>query len=349
MSLSPLEKATSGAIASVFANALVYPLDLSKTLVQTQILDPSCPTQTTDPHSTQTTDPYSTQTTDPYPTQKDPYSTQTTHPSSPSSAPPQTRVSPTPLKHLNTLDILKQIRKKQGVLGWYHGIFSLLAGVMAQNFAYFYWYAVVQKAYRWLHRRSPRRRPNAATELLLGALAAAISQLFTTPIGVLATHQQTSKDRRTLVQYFCEKVTHSHWTLLWKGLKVSLVLTINPSITYGLAESLKRLVYGNEERLRPHQSFLVGVMAKAMATLVTQPLIVSKALMQRRSDGNTREFPEFTHALHHLWETEKCAGLYKGILPQLTKGVMVQGLLVMSKDQIEYLLGLYPITWKLVQ
>ena len=37
MSLSPIEKAASGALASAIANTLVYPLDLSKVLIQTQV------------------------------------------------------------------------------------------------------------------------------------------------------------------------------------------------------------------------------------------------------------------------------------------------------------------------
>ena len=47
------------------------------------------------------------------------------------------------------------------------------------------------------------------------------------------------------------------------------------------------------------------------------------------------KFDAFTHALAHLWKTEKFKGLYKGIAPQLLKGVFVQGLLFMFKDQID--------------
>ena len=139
-----------------------------------------------------------------------------------------------------------------------------------------------------------------------------------------------------------EILEHDGISGLWKGLRVSLVLCINPSITYGSYERLKQIIYANKEYLGPLESFSIGVIAKSMATLATQPLIVSKAMLQKKShvkpgeidDGDVK-FDNFQDALAHLWHTEKLAGLYKGIAPQLVKGVFVQGLLFMFKDQID--------------
>ncbi|KAM9889125.1 hypothetical protein OXX79_012369 [Metschnikowia pulcherrima] len=91
--------------------------------------------------------------------------------------------------------------------------------------------------------------------------------------------------------------------------------------------------------------------AKSLATLATQPLIVSKAMLQKKVAKNENEsddstgpdedgdikFATFGEAIQHLWETEKVRGLYKGVAPQLLKGVIVQGLLFMCKDQIDIL------------
>ena len=130
-----------------------------------------------------------------------------------------------------------------------------------------------------------------------------------------------------------------------------MVLCINPSITYGSYERLKILLFGTKQFLNPLESFSIGVLAKSMATLATQPLIVSKAMLQKKStpkpkkEGEEEEevdeedikFDHFTQALAQLWHTEKFRGLYKGIAPQLLKGVFVQGLLFMFKDQIDML------------
>lgn len=52
-------------------------------------------------------------------------------------------------------------------------------------------------------------------------------------------------------------------------------------------------------------------------------------------DDDEVHFDSFPEALAHLWNTEQFKGLYKGIAPQLLKGVFVQGLLFMFKDQID--------------
>ncbi|KAK6199315.1 mitochondrial carrier domain-containing protein [Scheffersomyces amazonensis] len=334
MSLSPLEKAASGALASVIANTLVYPLDLSKTLIQTQVkkVDPK-PQQGTDSIPTPPSDSDIEES-----IYKQKYIPQKHD-----------------LKYKSTIDVLQKIYAKKGILGWYHGLFSSLLGTAAQNFAYFYWYTIVKRVYANLNKHIPNHKASTLTELFLGALAAAISQLFTTPIGVITTQQQTDKHHKSLYQLTKEILEHDGIHGLWRGLRVSLVLCINPSITYGSYERLKQILYGNKQFLKPLESFSLGVLAKSLATVATQPLIVSKAMIQKKvsKKPKTKEgenplgdnehddededivFNSFTHALVHLWKSEKFNGLYKGIAPQLIKGVFVQGLLFMFKDQLD--------------
>ena len=313
MSLSPLEKAASGALASAIANTLVYPLDLSKTLIQTQV--------------------------------------QHNKREAAGSTSPEKATTPEQEKrYKNTIDVLKKIYKKKGILGWYHGLSASIFGTAAQNFSYFYWYTIVKRVYAQLNKHIPNHRPTTAMELFLGALAAAISQMFTLPIGVITTQQQTDKSSKSWVTLVKEVLDQDGVTGLWKGLRVSMVLCVNPSITYGSYERLKLILYGSKEFLGPMEAFSIGVLAKSLATLATQPLIVSKAMLQKKSNeksdgekaGKTEDeeeikFKYFTEALAHLWRTEKFRGLYKGIAPQLLKGVLVQGLLFMFKDQLDLL------------
>ncbi|KAL6453432.1 LOW QUALITY PROTEIN: ANT1 Peroxisomal adenine nucleotide transporter 1 [Candida maltosa Xu316] len=330
MSLTPIEKAASGALASAIANTLVYPLDLSKVLIQTQVKKHK---HINDPNRIPTP-----------PSESD----------MEDSVFKQKRGLDNELKYKSIVDVLQQIYKKKG---WYHGLFSTVFGTAVQNFAYFYWYTIVKRVYANLYRHLPNHKAGTATELFLGALAAAISQCFTMPIGVITTQQQTDKQHRSLYQLVKEILEHDGVTGLWRGLRVSLVLCINPSITYGSYERLKQIFYGNKKYLNPIEAFSLGVLAKSLATIITQPLIVSKAMIQKKStpkDGKSKpkshkhtagteeeeddiKFDHFTDALAHLWHTEKFHGLYKGIAPQLLKGVFVQGLLFMFKDQIDLL------------
>lgn len=186
---------------------------------------------------------------------------------------------------------------------------------------------------------------STAVELALGALAGALAQLFTIPISVVTTRQQTSSKPQPLIKTAKGVIAEDGVSGLWRGLKASLVLVINPSITYGSYERLKAIVFPGRNHLYPRENFLLGALSKSMATIATQPLIISKVMQQTggtavAKDGSKVKFNSFVDALVFLAKNEGLAGLFKGIGPQISKGVIVQGLLFMFKDQIELLIVL---------
>lgn len=141
-------------------------------------------------------------------------------------------------------------------MGLYSGINGSLIGVASTNFAYFYWYSIVRTLY--ISSQAIPKSPNIATELSLGAAAGAIAQVFTIPVSVVTTRQQTQPkgDKKGLFDTGRE-VVHSDdgWTGLWRGLKASLVLVVNPAITYGAYQRLKELFFPGQSSLRPWESF----------------------------------------------------------------------------------------------
>ena len=42
---------------------------------------------------------------------------------------------------------------------------------------------------------------------------------------------------------------------LWRGLKASLVLVVNPAITYGAYERLKEVIFPGKTNLKAHEAF----------------------------------------------------------------------------------------------
>jgi adenine nucleotide transporter 17 len=68
------------------------------------------------------------------------------------------------------------------------------------EYAYFFFYSFVRGAY--IKRRTPLggKAPalSTAAELLLGALAGALAQIFTIPVSVIATRQQVGSTKRTV-------------------------------------------------------------------------------------------------------------------------------------------------------
>lgn len=153
-------------------------------------------------------------------------------------------------------DAISQIANDDGIKGLYAGIGGSLLGVASTNFAYFYWYTVVRTLY--LKSSKSTLAPSTAMELSLGAAAGALAQMFTIPVAVVTTRQQTARkgERRGMLATAKEVVEGPDGVSgLWRGLKASLVLVVNPAITYGAYERLKESFFPGRTSLRPWEAF----------------------------------------------------------------------------------------------
>lgn len=133
----------------------------------------------------------------------------------------------------------------------------------------------------------------------MGAISAALAQIFTIPVSVIATRQQleSTKQGQSIWQTTQDIMKQDGITGLWRGLKPSLVLTVNPAITYGKSNSIlkstldahrssigmferfKVLLLGENAKMTPVQAFLIGALSKALATVNSQP-VFSRDLRQ---------------------------------------------------------------------
>lgn len=145
---------------------------------------------------------------------------------------------------------------KEGVEGLYSGMAGSLIGVASTNFAYFYWYSVVRTLY--MSSKTVPKPPGTAIELSLGAVAGAVAQIFTIPVAVITTRQQTQpkNDKKGLIETGKEVVdSEDGWSGLWRGLKASLILVVNPAITYGAYQRLKDIIFPGKTNLKPWEAF----------------------------------------------------------------------------------------------
>ncbi|RYP21508.1 hypothetical protein DL767_009242 [Monosporascus sp. MG133] len=242
--------------------------------------------------------------------------------------------------YASTWDAITKIVAEDGIKGLYAGINGSLLGVASTNFAYFYWYSVVRELY--FRSQKVPAPPSTAVELALGAVAGAVAQLCTIPVAVVTTRQQTqSKHERKGLKDTAREVINSEDGVfgLWRGLKASLVLVVNPAITYGAYERLKGVLYPGKARLTPGEAFLLGALSKSLATIATQPLIVAKVGLQSKPPPQRqgKPFQGFVEVIRFIIKHEGLLGLFKGIGPQILKGLLVQGILMMTKERMELL------------
>ncbi|KAJ1307265.1 hypothetical protein OPQ81_001378 [Rhizoctonia solani] len=331
--LTPFGHALAGALGGVFSNAVVYPLDTAKTRIQ----------------ATDTSE-------------KD-----------------KKGKGRDGSDRLSIVPLLMRILKEEGVKGYYGGFGASMANTFFMQYAYFFFYSFVRTAYiKRLTRKQPSgkvQQLSTSIELLLGAVAGALAQIFTLPVSVIATRQQLGKSKKagakssSFVNVGREIVNEDGIAGLWAGIKPSMVLTVNPAITYGAFERIKSIMLAstNSSKLTPGKAFLVGALSKTLATVVTYPYIMAKVRLQAGStsesglhDSSSESDSELSEirgveegGLNASFaETEKpqksairllakvlredgVLGWYQGMGAQITKAVLAQALLFMLKDQFE--------------
>jgi len=321
--LTPFGHALAGALGGVFANAVVYPLDTVKTRIQ------AATTVSNDKEKTSA----------------------------------------------SVLSLLFKILNEEGVWGFYKGFGASMLNTFSTQYAYFFFYSFVRGTY--IRRKtallpSGSKVPSLSTaaELALGALAGALAQIFTIPDAVIATRQQVGTGRTltpeekaagvkpkgdSFLEVARDIIAEDGISGLWLGIRASLILTVNPAITYGMFERVKSVVLFNEPanaKLSPGRSFVVGALSKSLATVVTYPYIMAKVRVQASGGSGKQDEqdaaekglapvkrePKYKGALDVLTRVLKREGFlgwYKGMGAQITKAVLSQALLFMSKDQFE--------------
>lgn len=87
--------------------------------------------------------------------------------------------------------------------------------------------------------------------------------------------------------------------------------------------------------LTDHRPKVLGALSKALATVATQPLIVAKVGLQSKPPPSRKgkPFKSFGEVMQFIIKNEGPLGLFKGIGPQILKGILVQGILMMTKER----------------
>ncbi|KAJ4477351.1 mitochondrial carrier domain-containing protein [Lentinula aciculospora] len=237
---------------------------------------------------------------------------------------------------LSMFALIIRIFKKEGLFALYSGFGATMLNTFSMQYAYFFFYSFVRNSYisritRKLPKGSSVPPLSTAAELLIGAVAGALAQIFTIPVSVIATRQQVGRVTKSIelpsnttevsepnAQSDDSFMAVAHEIIdeegvggLWLGIKPGLVLTVNPAITYGMYERVKSLLLlakaraGSGNKMSAWQSFIVGSLSKTLATIVTYPYIMAKVRIQARSaDINVDDLEHLgdippPHKYHH--------------------------------------------------
>ncbi|KAK0385728.1 hypothetical protein NLU13_6905 [Sarocladium strictum] len=179
-------------------------------------------------------------------------------------------------RHEGIVDILRDIFAHDGFSALYSGLGPDIAKSVIDSFLFFGFYNYL---------RPRHRKPRALEELGLGALAGACARAVTTPVSNVVTLKQTSAtgQQESFRHILSGIVKRSGFLGLWSGYSATLVLTLNPSITFLVNRRLaKRIIPALEEEDIPVAwvAFLLAASSKAAATALTYPFQAGKTRLQ---------------------------------------------------------------------
>ncbi|KPV78430.1 uncharacterized protein RHOBADRAFT_40977 [Rhodotorula graminis WP1] len=213
---------------------------------------------------------------------------------------------------------------------------------------------------------------SAVEELAIGCLAGVVAKGAVSPLSMITVRAQTSSERRqdvvggkegdkrpvedsdsdddeggfgkapSALALAKEIYNESGIAGFWSGFSSTVILTINPAITFYAFATLKRALIPakHREHPTPTQTFICGALASAVASGVTYPLILAKTRLQFKSPTGRALYRSQVDVFRKTVRKQGLKGLYQGVESQLLKGFLSEGVKLVVKDRIELLIVL---------
>ena len=168
---------------------------------------------------------------------------------------------------------------------------------------------------------------------------------ITLPIDCVTTAIQTDDKNRGAFVLLGNILSEKGVGGFYKGIQAYTVLCLKPAIQYTVYEQVKKIVLAArrtgsnagrkmvDESLSAAEAFLLGMVARIVATMLTYPYLRAKVMLQS-TYGNAKVKPTIPQMITEQISEGGVWGLYQGIGPELTRGVFSAALMMMVKERI---------------
>jgi hypothetical protein len=275
-------------------------------------------------------------------------------------------------------DAVAKIYSREGGLpAFYTGVVQDTGKSILDSFLFFLAYNFLRQR-RLQSRDGSKKSLPVLDELGAGVVAGAFSKFITTPIANIVTRKQTasmlsarssgSAKEEPSVADIAEQIKAERGLQgFWSGYSASLVLTLNPSITFFLFEFFKRSLIPRSRRENPGASmtFLLAAISKAIASTITYPFSLAKACAQISSRSSESKDEEATStgpqsskpaplstlaSIILIYRTEGLSALYEGLSGEVLKGFFSHGITMIVKDAVhQFIIQTYYLLLKLLR
>ncbi|TDH68158.1 hypothetical protein CCR75_004096 [Bremia lactucae] len=227
----------------------------------------------------------------------------------------------------------------------YQGIQYKALESSTSKFLYFYAYTMLAQ---WAAPKDGKPI-GTFTDMSIGYLSELCHLPITMPMELVGTRMQTDSNSGCIVDIVSSIVRESGIRGFYKGLGAYFVLCLQPAFQYTVFDRLKSIYLHKynkaSETLGALEAFVLGAIARSIATLVLFPYIRAKVLMQASKINNTvptesqrksrAVFWDKTIAstLQRVYIDEGPLALYHGLGPELTRGALSSALMLMIKEK----------------
>jgi len=192
----------------------------------------------------------------------------------------------------SSIEILLSLIKKEGIESLYRGLVPVLISLGFSNFVYFYANNLLKVIFR---RMTGEKHISISLNLLVASIAGVINVLTTCPLWVANTRLKIQKDKDKKIGLFAmvKKIAEEEGIIsLWNGCMASLVLVSNPTINFVVYDKVKqiameRALNGGRKHLTSLEIFIIGAIAKAVATVLTYPIQLAQSRMRAMKGGHS--------------------------------------------------------------
>ncbi|XP_040516512.1 peroxisomal membrane protein PMP34 isoform X1 [Gallus gallus] len=248
-------------------------------------------------------------------------------------------------KSKTTPAVLLEIIKEEGLLAPYRGWFPVISSLCCSNFVYFYTFNSLKTL--WVKGQ----HSSTGKDLVLGVVAGVVNVLLTTPLWVVNTRLklQGAKFRnedivptnyKGIIDAFHQIIRDEGALALWNGTFPSLLLVFNPAIQFMFYEGFKRKLLKKQTQLTSLDAFVMGAVAKAVATTLTYPLQTVQSILRfgrHRLNPENRTLGSLKNVLYLLRERVRrfgLMGLYKGLEAKLLQTVLTAALMFLVYEKL---------------
>lgn len=266
--------------------------------------------------------------------------------------------------YTSVVDAARKIYARQGITGFYPGLAQDTWKTVADSFLFFLAYSAIRQKRIVAHVGVERAAKSKnivlpiLDELAVGVLAGSFAKLFTTPLSNIVARKQTSAARKggnvknLSTSDIAARIRAEKGILgFWSGYSATLILTLNPSLTFFLNEFLKRTLLPRSKRDKPPPAltFLLAALSKVAASSITYPFSLAKTRAQvmssdsqsKSGSANTTRTsllasltPEILSTVATIARKDGIPGLYAGLHGEVLKGFFSHGFTMLAKDVV---------------